>query len=72
KEQGLLSAHSILISTFALSSFSNFSSVGICVAGIGAMAPGKQQTMAEIGMRALLAAVLAGLLTAAVGALWLS
>ncbi|WP_269532675.1 NupC/NupG family nucleoside CNT transporter [Chitinimonas sp. BJYL2] len=72
KDAGQLSPHSIMIATFALSSFSNFSSVGICVAGIGAMAPNQQQTLAAIGMRALLAAVLAGLLTATVGALWLT
>lgn len=72
KAAGTLSEQSILIATFALSSFSNFGSVGICVAGIGALAPGKQKTLAEIGLRALLAAVMAGFMTATVAGLWLS
>uniref|UniRef100_UPI0035B414BF NupC/NupG family nucleoside CNT transporter n=1 Tax=Chitinimonas sp. TaxID=1934313 RepID=UPI0035B414BF len=63
QSQHLLSDHSVVISTFALASFANFSSVGICVAGIGSMAPNQQKTLASIGMRALFAAVLAGLFT---------
>ncbi|NDV13964.1 NupC/NupG family nucleoside CNT transporter [Crenobacter caeni] len=72
KEAGALSPQAILISTFALSSFSNFGSVGISVAGIGALAPNKQKTLAQIGMRALLAAVMAGFMTATIAGLWLS
>jgi CNT family concentrative nucleoside transporter len=67
----MLSDHAIVIATFALASFANFSSVGICVAGIGAMAPNQQRTLATIGMRALLAAVLAGLCTSCVANIFL-
>lgn len=72
KEAGALSPQAILISTFALSSFSNFGSIGISVAGIGALAPTKQKTLAEIGLRALLAAVMAGFMTATIAGLWMS
>jgi CNT family concentrative nucleoside transporter len=70
KLSGALSPQAILVSTFALSSFSNFSSVGICVAGIGSLCPEKQPVLARIGIRALFAAVLAGLLTACVASIW--
>lgn len=72
KAAGTLSPQAILISTFALSSFSNFSSVGICVAGIGALAPSRQKELAQIGMRALAAAVMAGFMTATTAGLWMS
>jgi CNT family concentrative nucleoside transporter len=65
-----LSPQSVLIATFALSSFSNFSSVGICVAGIGAICPEKQPVLAKMGMKALFAAVLAGFLTACTASFW--
>ncbi|MGL6069780.1 NupC/NupG family nucleoside CNT transporter [Craterilacuibacter sp.] len=72
KEAGTLSPQAILISTFALSSFSNFGSIGISVAGIGALAPTKQKVLAQIGLRALLAAVMAGFMTATIAGLWMS
>jgi len=72
KAAGVLSPQAIMVSTFALASFSNFGSVGICVAGIGALAPAKQKILAEIGLRALLGAVLAGFMTATVASLWQS
>nr|WP_199067872.1 nucleoside transporter C-terminal domain-containing protein [Chromobacterium sp. ASV5] len=72
KVAGTLSANAVMISTFALASFSNFSSVGICVAGIGALAPSRQKELAEIGMRALLASIMAGFMTASTAGLWVS
>ncbi|MBV1775122.1 hypothetical protein KSF73_05285 [Burkholderiaceae bacterium DAT-1] len=71
KGEHLLSDRSIVISTFALASFANFSSVGICVAGIGSMAPNQTKHLASIGMRALFAAVLAGLCTSCVANIFL-
>ena len=70
KSASMLSPEAILISTFALSSFSNFASVGICVAGIGALCPEQRPVLARIGMKALFAAVLAGLLTACTASFW--
>lgn len=71
KNEGLLSDRAIVIATFALASFANFSSVGICVAGIGSMAPTQQKNLAQIGMRALFAAILAGLCTSCIANIFL-
>ncbi|BDC99055.1 NupC/NupG family nucleoside CNT transporter [Persicobacter psychrovividus] len=63
KEAGEMSAKAILISTYALCGFSNFSSIAIQVGGIGALAPSQKENLSKLGLRALLAASLACLLT---------
>ena len=63
KSSGLLSEKSILISTYALCGFANFSSIAIQIGGIGSMAPSRQEDISKLGLRALLAATLATLLT---------
>ena len=63
KSAGLLSEKSILISTYALCGFANFSSIAIQIGGIGSMAPSRQEDISKLGLRALLAATLATLLT---------
>ncbi len=60
---GLLNDKSLIIATFSLCGFSNFSSIAIQIGGIGAMAPGRQGDISKLGMRALLAASLATMLT---------
>ena len=68
---GSLSDKSILISTFALCGFSNFSSIAIQIGGIGGMAPNQKATLSALGMKALLGATLACLMTATIaGALF--
>jgi CNT family concentrative nucleoside transporter len=59
KNDGLLSSKAIIISTFALCGFSNFSSIAIQLGGISIMAPEKQTMISQLGFRALLAASLA-------------
>lgn len=66
----LLSPQSIYISTFALASFSNFSSIGISLGAFSALAPGRQSDLAAMGFKALFAAVLAGFMTATVAGFW--
>ena len=63
KTAGLLSPKAIVISTYALCGFSNFSSIAIQVGGIGGMAPNQQGNLSKLGMRALLAATLACMMT---------
>ena len=63
KTGGLLSEKSILISTYALCGFANFSSIAIQIGGIGSMAQSRQKDISKLGLRALLAATLATLLT---------
>ena len=71
KEAGRLSPKSIVIATYALCGFSNFSSIAIQVGGIGSIVPSQQAQLSRLGMRALLAASLACLMTAAIaGALY--
>ena len=66
KETGALSPKSIVIATYALCGFSNFSSIAIQVGGIGGMAPNQQGNLSKLGMRALFAATLACMLTATI------
>jgi concentrative nucleoside transporter, CNT family len=55
---------SIIMSVYMLCGFANFASIGIQIGGIGALAPGKRIQLSRLGMRALLAGTLAGLLSA--------
>ncbi|MEX2514243.1 MAG: nucleoside transporter C-terminal domain-containing protein [Cyclobacteriaceae bacterium] len=71
KAAGSLSNKSIVIATYALCGFSNFSSIAIQVGGIGSIAPEQQANLSKLGMSALLAATLACLMTATIaGALF--
>lgn len=61
----LLSPHSVVISTYALCGFSNFSSIAIQLGSLGIMAPKQKENISRLGMQALLAASLACLSTGA-------
>ena len=61
-----LSPRSIVISTYALCGFANFSSIAIQIGGIGALCEKKRQVLAELGMRSLIAGTLACFMTACV------
>lgn len=60
-----------ILMTYALAGFANFSSIGIQIGGIGAICPSKQQTLTQLGMRALLGGTLANLLNAAIVGLFI-
>lgn len=71
KADGMLSQKAIVISTYALCGFANFSSIAIQIGGIGGMAPDRQGDLSKLGMRALMAATLATMMTATIaGALF--
>jgi CNT family concentrative nucleoside transporter len=72
QEKGLISEKSITIATFALCGFSNFSSIAIQIGGIGAMAPNQQANLSRLGLKALLAATLACMMTATIAGALLS
>ena len=61
-----LQPHSVVIATFALCGFANFSSIGIQLGGIGALAPERRADLAKLGFRALLAGTLANFLSACI------
>ncbi len=63
KEAGMLDGRSLVIATYALCGFSNFSSIAIQIGGIGGMAPNQQSNLSRLGLHALLAATLACMLT---------
>jgi CNT family concentrative nucleoside transporter len=71
KSQEILSDKAVLISTYALCGFANFSSIAIQIGGIGGMAPGRQGDLSRLGFRAMIAASLATMMTATIaGALF--
>ena len=53
--KGTLDPRSFTIATFALCGFANFSSIGIQIGGIGALAPEQRGNLANLGIRAMLA-----------------
>lgn len=57
---------SITIATYVLCGFSNFSSIGIQIGGIGALAPTRKGLLSQLGLKALIGGTLACLFTAAV------
>lgn len=67
-----LSESSQAIITFALCGFANLSSIAILMGGIGAMAPTRRPDIARLGLKAVLAATLANLMSAALAGLFLS
>jgi len=54
------------IATFALCGFANFSSIGIQIGGIGALAPEQRGQLAKFGIRAMLAGTMANLMSACI------
>jgi CNT family concentrative nucleoside transporter len=65
-KQGVLDAKSVTIATFALCGFANFSSIGIQIGGIGALAPNRRHDLARLGLRAMFAGTLANFMTATI------
>lgn len=71
KTAGLLSDKAIIISTYAICGFANFSSIAIQIGGIGGMAPERQSDLSRLGLKALLAASLATMMSGTIaGALF--
>ena len=66
-----LSPKSQAIITFALCGFANFSSIAILMGGIGAMAPNRRPDIARLGLKAVLAATLANLMSAALAGIFI-
>ncbi len=61
-----LSHKSVIIATYALCGFSNFSSIGIQIGGIGALAPNQRETLTSFGIKALIGGTVACFMTAIV------
>jgi CNT family concentrative nucleoside transporter len=64
--QDQLSPQAVLISTYALCGFANFSSIAIQIGGIGGIAPERRPDIARLGLRAVLGGTLATMMTATI------
>ncbi|MEL7535109.1 MAG: nucleoside transporter C-terminal domain-containing protein [Bacteroidota bacterium] len=70
KQIGLFANYkSVIISTYALCGFANFSSIGIQIGGIGALAPGQRKTLSELGIKSLIGGTIAAFMTAVLAGL---
>ena len=67
----ILSPRAIIISTYALCGFANFSSIGIQIGGISAIAPQRKSDLAKIGFKAMIGGALASWLTATIAGILL-
>jgi concentrative nucleoside transporter, CNT family len=61
-----LAPRSIIIATYALCGFANFSSIAIQIGGLGGIAPGRRSDLARLGLRAMIGGTLAAFMTATV------
>ena len=68
---GMISERSAIISTYALSGFSNFASIGIQLGGIGAMATERKKDLAKLVTKAMFGGAIASWLTATIAGLLL-
>ena len=63
---GQVSERSITLASYALCGFANFSSIAIQIGGIGALAPERRHDLARIGLKSMVAGIIACYLFAAV------
>jgi concentrative nucleoside transporter, CNT family len=66
-----LQPRSIIIVTYALSGFANFSSIAIQLGGIGGLAPSRRHDLSRIGLRAMIGGSIAAFMTATVAGMLL-
>jgi len=66
QDAGLLSHRSVIIATYALCGFANFSSIAIQIGGIGTLVPGRRSDVAALGLKAMFGGALASWLTATI------
>jgi len=64
--EAALSPKTRIIMTYAMCSFANLGSLGILIAGLGSLCPERRDEIVDMGVRALVAGVLASLMTGAV------
>jgi CNT family concentrative nucleoside transporter len=69
-DAGGLSPKTMFLATFALCGFANFSSIGIQIGGIGALAPERRSDLAALGFKAMLGGTIASLLTASIAGMF--
>ena len=70
-DKGLISERAIIISTYALCGFANFSSIGIQIGGISAIAPSRKSDLAKLGLKAMFGGAIASWLTATIAGIFI-
>ncbi len=72
KTEGVLGGKALVVATYALCGFANFSSIAIQIGGIGSIAPGQQANLSRLGLWALIAATFACMMTATIAGMLVS
>ncbi len=70
--KSLVSSKAILMATYALCGFANFSSIAIQIGGLGPLAPSRKSDIASLGIKAVIGGSLATLMTATLAGLLFS
>ncbi len=68
----VLSQRAEIIATYALCGFANFSSIGIQIGGIAALAPGRRSDLARLALRAMVGGALASWMTATIAGIMIA
>ncbi|MDY7092908.1 MAG: nucleoside transporter C-terminal domain-containing protein [Acidobacteriota bacterium] len=68
-QEGTLGDRGTIIATYALCGFANFSSIGIQIGGIAAIAPNRKKDLARVGLKAMFGGAIASWLTATIAGL---
>ena len=68
---GEFSDKAAMIISFALCGFANLSSMAILIGGLGGIAPAKRSTIAQLAVKAVIAGMLASLLSAAIAGMFI-
>lgn len=66
-----LSPRTVVILSYALCGFANFSSIGIQIGGIGSISPERRSDLAKLGVKAVIGGSLAAFMTAAVAGMFI-
>ncbi|HEX9007489.1 MAG TPA: nucleoside transporter C-terminal domain-containing protein, partial [Bacteroidota bacterium] len=66
---GQLSERAVVISTYALAGFANFSSIAIQIGGLSPLAENRRSDIARLGMRAVIGGTIATWMTASIAGL---
>lgn len=70
-QQGVLSTKSVIIASFALCGFANFSSIAIQLGGIGVLVPERKADLARLGFKAMLCGTMASYISASLAGILL-
>ncbi|MBX2861740.1 MAG: hypothetical protein KTR14_10950 [Vampirovibrio sp.] len=70
--EGALDPKSVLIASFALCGFANFSSIAMQIGGIGEMAPSRKADLARLGLKAMICGTMASYVSAALAGVLMS